>query len=399
MSGIAVAQNITPVSWWTADNGFNDALGNNPGTVNGTVTFTPGQIGQAFHFTGSGYITWANNSAGLSPTSQVMIVAWIRPDFTASNQKDTIITKRNGCGNRSYELSVYKTEANQPQGEIVFATSLGTDLYSNTFVPNDGQFHQVAGSYDGQTMRIFLDGQLVGQKSLPGSIESTTALPITGVDAGCQYNGNLTQADIDEIRVFSDGGFISNGANTFNGNQTVNGIITATGFSGDGSSLTNLTAANIGPGTANINVNGMAASAATANNSTNLNGIPGTNYARVDIGNSFTGNQSIAGNLSTSGNSATAGATTLGSGGTPIVGHLSATFNPSFAALKASTCASAAFALAGASDGDTLALGVPNARTTGGVRIPVIAIGVPEGIRSAFLRIAIRDRSAATLAN
>jgi transposase len=46
--------------------------------------------------------------------------------------------------------------------------------------------------------------------------------------------------------------------------------------------------------------------------------------------------------------------------------HLSATFNPSFPALKPSTCATANFTLTGASDGDTLALGVPNARTTGG---------------------------------
>ncbi|HKW24689.1 MAG TPA: LamG-like jellyroll fold domain-containing protein [Terriglobales bacterium] len=369
MSSSAVAQNTTPVSWWSADNGFNDVLGNNPGTVNGTVTFVPGQIGQAFHFAGSGSITWANNSAGLSPSSQVMIVAWIRPDFTASNEKDTIITKRNGCGNRSYELSVYKVSSGLPAGTIIFATSLGTDLYSNSVVPNDGQFHQVAGSYDGQTMRVFLDGQLVGQKSLPGFIESTSALPTTGVDAGCQYSGNLSQADIDEIRVFSDGGFISNGSNTFNGNQAVNGIVTATGFSGDGSSLTNLAAANIATGTANININGMAASAATANNSANLNGIPGPDYARVDIGNSFTGNQSIAGNLSTSGNSVTAGTTTLGNGGTPIVGHLSATFNPSFPPFKASTCATASFTVPGASDGDTLALGVPNARTTGAERL------------------------------
>jgi hypothetical protein len=52
--------------------------------------------------------------------------------------------------------------------------------------------------------------------------------------------------------------------------------------------------------------------------------------------------------------------------GTPIVEHLSATFNPSFPGLKPSTCATANFTFTGASDGDTLALGVPNARMTGG---------------------------------
>ena len=301
MSSSAVAQDLTPVSWWSADNGFNDVLGNNPGTVNGTVTFVPGQIGQAFHFTGSGYITWGNNSAGLSPTSQVMIVAWIRPDFTASNEKDTIITKRDGCGNRSYELSVYNANAGLPVGTIVFATSLGTDLYGNAVVPNDGQFHQVAGSYDGQTMRVFLDGQLVAQKSLPGSIESTAALPITGVDAGC---GDPTQADIDEIRVFSDGGFISNGANTFNGNQTVNGNVTATSFRGDGSGLTGVNVATattasgltcagcVGNPQLAINYAGSASQGGPASNTLLFGGLAPSAFATIGS-NTFTGTQSM----------------------------------------------------------------------------------------------------------
>jgi hypothetical protein len=58
------------------------------------------------------------------------------------------------------------------------------------------------------------------------------------------------------------------------------------------------------------------------------------------------------------------GALTIG-GGTAITEHLSTTFNPSFLALKPSTCATANFALTGASDGDTLALGVPSARMGG----------------------------------
>src|ERR1051325_9453058 len=92
--GIAAAQNVTPASWWSADIGFNDALGNNPGTQIGNVSFVPGvQSGQAFHFDGSGYIVIKNNSATLSPTAQVMIVAWIRPNFAVSNIIDSIISK------------------------------------------------------------------------------------------------------------------------------------------------------------------------------------------------------------------------------------------------------------------------------------------------------------------
>jgi hypothetical protein len=169
---------------------------------------------------------------------------------------------------------------------------------------------------------------------------------------------------------------------------------------GDGSAITNLTAGNIRPGTAGINITGNAATASSASsltctgcvgntqlsvnyagsasqggpatsalsaslatqatNSLLLGGILAANFARLDISNAFTGNQSLGGNL------AVAGTVSLGSGGTPILKHLSLSFNPTFPALKAQACGSANFTFTGASDGDTIALGVPNSRMTGG---------------------------------
>ncbi len=169
---------------------------------------------------------------------------------------------------------------------------------------------------------------------------------------------------------------------------------------GDGSAITNLTAANISSGTAGINITGNAATATSASglictgcvgntqlginyagstskagpatsalsanvanqatNSLSLGGILATDFARLDIGNAFTGSQNVAGNL------AVIGTTALGSGGTPILKHMSSTFTPAFPALKAQACSSANFTFTGVSDGDTIALGVPTSRMTGG---------------------------------
>lgn len=100
-------------------------------------------------------------------------------------------------------------------------------------------------------------------------------------------------------------------------------------------------------------------------------GVAAGNYARVDVGNSFTGIQSVSGNVAVSGNSTTTGSTatgtlTIGSAGTPITEHLSTLVNPSFPALKPGACTNASFTLSGAADGDTTALGVPYSRMTGG---------------------------------
>jgi hypothetical protein len=222
----------------------------------------------------------------------------------------------------------------------------GTDLYSTVQVPNDGQYHEIAGSYDGAMMRVFLDGALVGQKPHSGPIEITTEAPAIGAEVGCNQ---LAYADIDEVRLFSDAGFALTGSNVFNGNQTVNGSVRASALSGDGSALTNLSPANMSAGSASINITGTAAAATNANNSSNLNGVPGTSYARLDVNNSFTGNESIAGTLS------------IG-GGNSIRQYRSATFPVTVAALAPTSCDPVRLIVINGlvNDGDTLVLGVAN---------------------------------------
>jgi len=88
-----------------------------------------------------------------------------------------------------------------------------------------------------------------------------------------------------------------NGAAKFDSAVTFAGTLT-----GSGSGLTSLTPTNISAGTAGISINGNAATATTATNATSLAGVAGSNYARLDIGNTLNGNQAVTGNVSASGN-------------------------------------------------------------------------------------------------
>jgi uncharacterized repeat protein (TIGR03803 family) len=206
------------------------------------------------------------------------------------------------------------------------------------------------------------------------------------------------------------------GNNTFTGNQTVNGTMTASSFFGDGFGLTDLNPANLNTGTAGISITGTAGGlsclgcvsasqlsvnyagsasqggpatsaivATEAGDSANLGGVGSSNYARLDIGNYFNGNEAIAGNLSASGSLTIGGASSTGpltiGGGTPITQHLSILVNPAFAALKPGDCRTADFAMKGAADGDTAALGVPSSRMTGGGNLVYTAwVGAPDTI-------------------
>jgi hypothetical protein len=127
---------------------------------------------------------------------------------------------------------------------------------------------------------------------------------ITGVTAGTDLTGGgstgTVTLNLDTTKVPTLGA----ASNTFTGS------LAATSFSGNGAGLTSLTPANLSAGTAGINISGNAAtattaatasSATTASNALSLGGVAAANYARLDIGNSFTGNQSVTGNVSATG--------------------------------------------------------------------------------------------------
>lgn len=67
--------------------------------------------------------------------------------------------------------------------------------------------------------------------------------------------------------------------------------------------------ASLSGGTAGISITGNAATATSATNSTSLGGVVATNYARLDVGNTFAANQSITGNVSATGKMLVGGTT------------------------------------------------------------------------------------------
>jgi hypothetical protein len=125
---------------------------------------------------------------------------------------------------------------------------------------------------------------------------------ITGVTAGTDLTGGGTTGtvtlNLDTTKVPT----LAATSNTFTGS------VAATSFAGSGAGLTNLTAANISAGTAGINISGSAATATTATNALSLGGVAASNYARLDIGNSFNGNQNMTGNVNATGSFSAASA-------------------------------------------------------------------------------------------
>lgn len=281
-------------------------------------------------------------------------------------------------------LPGFPIRTDNPQGNAVFAVDPGGSLlYTSSF---GGSNTVSAWKIDPDTGALTQLGR-VPTGSFPGSIAVCTADAegaMARVVGNNTYDGNQTVlGNVTANSFFGSGAGLTgvnaanlNGIsgtsyarldidNSFAGNQSFNGAVAASAFSGNGAGLTNLSPASINAGTAGINITGTAQAAINAGN---LGGIAPSSYARLDIRNSFavpqhftdvTVDSALFSNLTVS------GPTTLG-GGTVIIGHYSSLYTPSFPLLKPSTCASLNFSFPNTVDGDTVALGVPNSRMTGG---------------------------------
>jgi uncharacterized repeat protein (TIGR03803 family) len=113
-------------------------------------------------------------------------------------------------------------------------------------------------------------------------------------------SGTLSQT------VTENGVALTTGNNTFSGNQTINGTVSATGFTGNGAGLTNVTASGlacaacVGNYQLGINYAGSATQGGPATNALALGGLPASGFASTGA-NSFTGAQIINGNLTATG--------------------------------------------------------------------------------------------------
>jgi hypothetical protein len=204
------------VAWWTANGNAADIAGTNHGATSGAATYVPGKVGLAQSFDGTNYIQ-IPDSAALRP-SALTIEGWIKPDFAGRPQAgfpyDTILQKYDASGNGYQFFTAMNPSANfPPQAGGSSSQPMGTlglyividgafyQVFSSTQIPNDGQFHHVAASYDGATIRLYIDGVDVGSRAISGSItHSNSSTPAyIGADRIANRNGKLV---VDEVSLF-----------------------------------------------------------------------------------------------------------------------------------------------------------------------------------------------------
>jgi 6-phosphogluconolactonase (cycloisomerase 2 family) len=218
-----------------------------------------------------------------------------------------------------------------PLGRTLYTTNItSNDVSAFSLDPNTGALSPV-GTYPAGQGPYFVDVTPSGKSAHVANVfdgttysysrDSSGVLTFTGSTPGSSPNGLVSiQPEGD-----SDWGLAQvNSGNTFTGNQTVNGTLSATAFVGNGSGLTGVVAQTAN--TANYaSTAGTTSSATFATNAAALGGVAAGSFARLDLGNSFNGNQSVNGNVNAAGSISATSATLNG----PFSSGLTAALNAS----------------------------------------------------------------------
>jgi hypothetical protein len=199
VTGVALSAGVPApeglVRWWRAEGNFLDHKGSNNATGTGGAGFATGRVNQAFDLNGSTAFAQVAAPVGLPlGNSPRTIMLWCKtPRNLATSTESALVQYGSDANGRMCGLI---TSGNAP-GKLYFF-GYNRDLASDTTLSPD-TWHHVAVTYDGTTVRLFIDGQPDGSAARP----LDTALNAEGLTIGSRPGSAKWLGQLDEVMLFN----------------------------------------------------------------------------------------------------------------------------------------------------------------------------------------------------
>ncbi|HXD20688.1 MAG TPA: LamG-like jellyroll fold domain-containing protein [Vicinamibacterales bacterium] len=164
--------------------------GNNDGKIRNASWTPAGRLGGALVFNGTNALVNIPSTASLRLTSAMTLEAWVKPTTVNAQWRDVIYK-----GNDDYYLEGMSTSSARPAAGGTFAPG---NVYGASAIPVNTWTH-LAATYDGATLRMYVNGVQVSSASRTGSINTSNGPLQIGGDSG---GGQNFAGTIDEVRVY-----------------------------------------------------------------------------------------------------------------------------------------------------------------------------------------------------
>ena len=197
------------VGWWRfSDNAFDSSGNGNTGTLVNGPQWVAGKFGgNALSFDGVNDYVEVPNSASLNPTSHITVEAWFNAVAgTLTNQKTLVQKPFTSHAVPHYQYTLLLLDTTTKPKAAAFSMTVGG--VSHWVIAKDlwygyGTWHHLAGTYDGSTITLYLDGTDVASKSVSGTISTyDTVLQIGAYPNLSKTSTYCFKGIIDEVRIW-----------------------------------------------------------------------------------------------------------------------------------------------------------------------------------------------------
>ena len=171
-----------------------------PSSVSGKHGFIDGKRGKAINLADRGTVA-VGDYAGLRSTGGTTIAAWIRPE-APGNGWQCIYRKEDGA-RRLLAIGAEGPFWGLWTGFVIGGHYVEFGAPVDKALLADGAWHHVAASFDGEAIRLFLDGEQIGEQGRAGKLSSGGGAPayIGSYDG----SGEWFRGGIDDLRIYPKG--------------------------------------------------------------------------------------------------------------------------------------------------------------------------------------------------
>jgi alpha-mannosidase len=157
--------------------------------IKGKPTPVEGKFGGALRFNGDNECLILQDRPEFNPDNAITITTWFNADDWNGNRR--ILQK----GNNDNQYRLLK------EGDR-FKFSLNGIGELSCDVPSAGEWHHAAGTWDGNVMRLFIDGNLVGEAEASGTIPKTPDPIYIGTKTLATASGDFFKGALDEVLIW-----------------------------------------------------------------------------------------------------------------------------------------------------------------------------------------------------